>query len=378
MLLLHNREKPMLRFKAAVAMPAGGIEIQEFTAPEVKADNGLMKIDMTGVCGSDWGYFKDLPRSRGPVILGHETVGTVQALGAIAQAKWGVREGDLVALEEYLPCGHCNYCRSGDFRLCDATDWRLGGMRYGASGMNVGSGLWGGYSQYQELHLNTVFHKVPSGVSAKHAALALPISNGIEWTYLHGKAGPGKTVLIQGPGQQGLACVIAAKEAGAEKIIVTGLSTPSDKVRLALAKRLGAHHTIDIGEQDLLETTADITGGAMADLVIDCASGGTASIVSAMQLARKKGTVILGGIKSSKVPNFDSDMIISKFLTVKGMRGHSYESVELALQLIAGNRHNVTAMSTHTFGLAQTEYAIRTLVGEGAQDAVHMTVDPWA
>jgi threonine dehydrogenase-like Zn-dependent dehydrogenase len=301
----------------------------------------------------------------------------VQALGATAQAKWGVKEGDLVALEEYLPCGHCNYCRSGDFRLCDATDWRLGGMRYGASGMNIGSGLWGGYSQYQELHLNTVFHKVPNGVSAKHAALALPISNGIEWTYLHGKAGPGKTVLIQGPGQQGLACVVAAKEAGAEKIIVTGLSTPSDKVRLALATRLGAHHTIDIGEQDFLETTADITGGAMADLVIDCASGGTASIVSALQLARKKGTVILGGIKSSKVPNFDSDMIISKFLTVKGMRGHSYESVELALQLIAGNRHNVTSMSTHTFGLAQTEYAIRTLVGEGAQDAVHMTIDPW-
>jgi threonine dehydrogenase-like Zn-dependent dehydrogenase len=367
----------MLRFKSAVAMPAGGIEIQELTAPELKSDNGLLKIAMTGVCGSDWGYFKDLPRMRGPVILGHETVGTVQALGATAQAKWGVKEGDLVALEEYLPCGHCNYCRSGDFRLCDATDWRLGGMRYGASGMNIGSGLWGGYSQYQELHLNTVFHKVPNGVSAKHAALALPISNGIEWTYLHGKAGPGKTVLIQGPGQQGLACVVAAKEAGAEKIIVTGLSTPSDKVRLALATRLGAHHTIDIGEQDFLETTADITGGAMADLVIDCASGGTASIVSALQLARKKGTVILGGIKSSKVPNFDSDMIISKFLTVKGMRGHSYESVELALQLIAGNRHNVTSMSTHTFGLAQTEYAIRTLVGEGAQDAVHMTIDPW-
>jgi threonine dehydrogenase-like Zn-dependent dehydrogenase len=51
--------------------------------------------------------------------------------------------------------------------------------------------------------------------------------------------------------------------------------------------------------------------------------------------------------------------------------------VELALQLIAGNRHNVKDMSTHMFGLEQTEYAIRSLVGEGAEDAIHMTIDPW-
>ena len=116
----------------------------------------------------------------------------------------------------------------------------------------------------------------------------------------------------------------------------------------------------------------------MADLVIDCASGGTESVVTALQLARKRGRVILGGLKSSKVPSFDSDMIIARFLTVKGMRGHSFESVEMALQLIAQNRHNVQAMSTHKFGLAQTEFALKTLVGQGAQNAVHMTIDPWA
>jgi len=156
--------------------------------------------------------------------------------------------------------------------LCNATDWRLGGPRYGATGLNRGSGLWGGFAQYQELHMNTVFHKVPAGLEPKYAALALPMSNGIEWTYLHGGAGPGQTVLIQGPGQQGLSCVVAAREAGVDKIIVTGLNTPSDKKRLAMAKHLGASHTVAIGDEDLLESVADITGGQMADLVIDCAS----------------------------------------------------------------------------------------------------------
>jgi threonine dehydrogenase-like Zn-dependent dehydrogenase len=365
------------RFTAAVAVPNSTIELQEFQIPQATPESGVLKVVTTGVCGSDWGYFQDLPKTRGAVILGHETVGTVDSIGRIAAQKWGVAEGDLVALEEYLPCGHCGLCRSGDFRLCNATDWRLGGLRYGATALSVGNGLWGGYAQYQSLHLNTVFHKVPSGVQPKHAALALPLSNGIEWTYLHGGAGPGQTVLIQGPGQQGLACVVAAREAGATNIIVVGLSNPTDATRLALAKLLGASHTMAIGEVDVLEAVAELTNGQMADLVIDCASGGPESVVSALQLARKKGTVILGGIKRTKIPAFDSDMIIAKFLTVKGMRGHSYESVEMALQLIAANRQQVQAMSTHSFGLAQTELALRSLVGDGVSNPIHMTIDPW-
>ena len=106
-------------------------------------------------------------------------------------------------------------------------------------------------------------------------------------------------------------------------------------------------------------------------------AGGTDTVISAVMLARKQGRVILGGQKRKKIPEFDSDMIIARFLTVKGMRGHSYQSVELALQLIAANRHDVTRMSTHLFGLEDTDLALRTLGGKGVEDAVHMVVDPW-
>ena len=367
----------MQRFRAAVAVASEQTELQEFSRPASSENSGLLRVAATGVCGSDAAYYQQLPSSRGPVILGHETVGHIEEIGEIAAQKWGLREGDFVALEEYLPCGHCDFCRSGEFRLCDATDWRLGGLRYGATALNIAPGLWGGFSQYQYLHLNTVFHKVPSNVSARHAALALPLSNGIEWTYLHGGAGPGQCVVVQGPGQQGLACVVAAREAGAAKIIVTGLSGDASGGRLALARELGAHHTIDIEEDDLLETVADLTGGHMADLVVDCAAGGTESVASALQLARKRGCVILAGQKRRKVPDFDSDMIIARFLTVKGMRGHSYQSVEMALQLIAGDRHGVTRMSTHAFALDDVDLALRSLTGRGVSGAVHMTVNPW-
>ena len=82
------------------------------------------------------------------------------------------------------------------------------------------------------------------------------------------------------------------------------------------------------------------------------------------------------GQKRQTVPEFDSDRIIANFLTVKGMRGHSYTSVELALQLIAGDRHHVTAMSTHAFTLEETDLALRSLVGQGVDGAIHMTIDP--
>lgn len=364
------------KIRAAVALDHQRVEVREFDAPAIPLDGGLLKVERTGVCGSDWPYFLNYPKSKGALILGHETVGFVEQIGSAAGARWGVKEGDRVALEEYLPCGHCRYCRTGDFRLCDATDTLLGnGIRYGSTAVSIAPSLWGGYSQYQYLDPRAVFHLVAPSVPAEQATLALPLGNGVEWACLQGGVRIGDAVLIQGPGQQGLACVIAAKEAGASCIIVSGLG--ADSHRLALAREMGAHHTIDIERQDLLEAVADHTGGEMVDLAIDCASGGPASIVSAIQLARKGGRVLLCGRKGKPLPAFDSDTLFRKFLTVKGMRGHSYQAVEMAMQIIASGRYPLEKMCTHSFGLEQVEAALRTVGGQGQAGAIHCSVTPW-
>lgn len=365
--------------RAAVSYDVRHTEVRELPWPDFPADGGLLRVELTGVCGSDWPYYLNYPKSKGPLILGHEVVGHVVQLGSAAASKMGLKEGDRIALEEYLPCGHCAYCRSGDFRLCNETDTlnRANSIRYGSTPISVTPSLWGGYGQFLYLHPNAVFHRVPSHVPARLATLVLPLGNGVEWAYLQGQVRVGDVVVIQGPGQQGLACVVAAKEAGAGCVIVTGLSSPVDQRRLALARKLGADHTIDIEEHDSIEAVAAITGGAMADLVLDCASGGTATVVSAIQLARKGGRVILGGRKFKRIPEFDSDVLISRFLTVKGMRGHSYQAVELALQLIASGQYPLDKMCTHIFGLSEVDEALRTVGGEGRPHAIHCVVDPW-
>ncbi len=138
-----------------------------------------------------------------------------------------------MALEEYLPCGHCRYCRTGDYRPCDDTDTLTGnGIRFGSTPISVAPSLWGGYSEVQYPHPNTVLHAVPASVPAALATLALPLGNGIEWAVLQGKASLGSAVVIQGPGQQGLACVVAAREAGATCVIVNWLSGSSHRAAI--------------------------------------------------------------------------------------------------------------------------------------------------
>src|SRR5262245_25219801 len=117
---------------AAVSYDIRRTEVRTFKEPDLPPDGGLLRVELCGVCGSDWPYYLKYPKARGALILGHEAVGHVAKLGAAAAARLGIKEGDRVALEEYLPCGHCRYCRSGDFRL-DRKSTRLNSSHLGIS-----------------------------------------------------------------------------------------------------------------------------------------------------------------------------------------------------------------------------------------------------
>jgi len=362
------------RSRAAVAVASKTTELREIDLPEIPPDAGLLRVIAAGICGSDVPYYAETPSPR---ILGHENVGIIEKLGPVAKERWGVSEGDMVALEEYLPCGFCEECRSGEYRSCLKTDnKRPGALRYGSTSIDVAPALWGGYSQFQYMHPNSVLHRVPAGVDPRLAAMALPIGNGFQWTVLDGRAGPGQTVVIQGPGQQGLACVVAAKAAGAATIICTGLAR--DAHRLEVAKRLGADHTVRVDQESLAAVVQHATNGALADLVIDVSSGGATQVVNgALELIRKRGTLVVAAYKRKAIDGFAIDTVIRQQISLRGVRGHSFQSVEMALALMASQRVDLHAMSTHEFGLDQVDYALRLVGGEIEDNAVHVTISPW-
>lgn len=358
---------------AAVAVRPRQTELREFALPDIAPDAGLLRVDAAGICGSDWPMY--LSEKPGPRILGHEMIGTIEKLGPIAGARWGVKEGDVVALEEYLPCGHCEYCRTGEYRSCLETDTRIAGsIRYGSTPLTVAPALWGGYSQYLYMHPRTVLHRVPPGIAPHIAAMALPIGNGFQWAFLDGGAGPGKTVVIQGPGQQGLGCVIAAKAAGADTIIVSGLKR--DAARLAVARELGAQHTVSVEDEELGAAVTRITQGRMADIVIDASGGGAGIVNPALALLRKRGTLLIAARKGA-VSGIDLDQVINKQIILRGTRGHSFEAVELALKTMAAGRFPLEKMSSHVIGLKEVDVGLKMVGGESNERSIHITIDPW-
>lgn len=355
---------------ASVLVAPRQFEVREFPLPEIGPDAGLLKVEACGVCGSDvHGWQRLEPGAR---ILGHENVGIVARIGAEAARRWKVKEGDRVALEEYVPCGACRWCRTEDFRFCEQTDLSGPGQRlwYGSTPLTVDPALWGGYSEYLYMHPNAVVHRMPGNVPAAHAAAFLPFSNGVEWAYRYGEVGLGKSILIQGPGQQGLACVIAAREAGAARIIVSGLGR--DARRLEIARTLGAHATIDIESEDLVARVREETGGEGVDVAVNV-SGGRGAVAQAIAVAAKRSTVVLAAPGSEEI---SVGSIGRRNLTLKWAHGHSYASVELAIGMIASGRYPLTDISTHTFGLSQVAEAIQAVAGEGAPGAIHVSVIP--
>ncbi len=366
------------KVQAAVRVAAGTTELREFDRPEIDADSALLRVEVAGICGTDVKLYASPPAMiRGPVIMGHENVGVIDRAGGRFKERHGLAEGDRVFVEHYVGCFNCEWCRIGEYRHCEATDWRTNpdSRRFGYTSADNPGRLWGGFSQYMYLPWNAVLHRVPATVTPELAGLVTPLSNGIEWALRAAGVGYSDTVLIQGPGQQGLSQVVACKQAGASLIIVSG--TTRDKPRLDLARELGADHVIDIRQEDPLEKVLGLTGGRGVDFVLDCTSrAGTAPVLLGIDaLKRREGTLVVQG-ELAAFPDFPVKKLTEKAITVKSARGHSFRACQLALEQLASGRFPLERLATHRYGIDQVDHAIRVLAGETDEDAIHISLMP--
>lgn len=359
---------------AAVLVEPRRIELREFALPPLDENSGLARIEITGVCGADWPiYTGDLARfAPPPLIPGHEIVARIEKLGARAAARWGVAEGDRIVMEEYAPCGHCDYCLSGRYYVCSGMKME---KMYGFTSLDVAPGLWGGYSEYVYLDPQALVHKLAESVPTEIAPFFVPLANGIRWAHLEGGVGIGSTVVIQGPGGQGLACVIASAEAGAANIIVTGRGR--DAARLSLALELGAHHAVDVDAVgDVVAHVASLTQGRMADTVINVTAYFPGALQQAAHLAKIGGTIVVAGEAHGVAADFEPDLLFLKELTVKGVRGRTAREMKKGIALLESGKYPLHKLATHHFGIDEVERAIQTVGGEGDPGAIHVSVLP--
>src|SRR5207302_845704 len=135
-------------------------------------------------------------------------------------------------------------------------------------------------------------HRMPWQVPNEQAAMALPMGNGVQWAVIEAQAGPGRSLLVMGPGQQGLACVLAAKAAGADLVILSGLER--DARRLEVGSQLGADFVLRADVEDVRERVREITGGNGVDAAVDTTSASSSEMVPLMidVVKRKEGRIV--------------------------------------------------------------------------------------
>ena len=355
--------------RAMVQTGVRELQLQEFPLPTIGADDGLLRMEACGICGSDYEQFSGEFAARYPVIPGHEPVGQIAALGERARERWGVAEGDLVVVEPGVRCGVCRGCRAGE-RCVD----RAAG--YGYTLTDRAPALWGGYAEYMYLAPATAVHKMPNEMPARLAALYNPLGAGFAWAVAAPQLQVGQTIAILGPGQRGLCSVLAARAAGAGQVIVTGLAR--DEHKLSLARELGADLTIDVDAQPTVETVLEATGGRGVDVVLDVTAYATEPVADALKMVRRGGTVVLAGLKGSRrLREFNSDEIILRQVTVKGVLGVDYSSFRRAIDLIVSGAAPLERLHTHAFPLQDAARAIDTLAGNTGEAAISVTIEPW-
>lgn len=361
--------------RAVVQTGPRALELRELPLPErIGPEEALLRVDACGICGSDYEQYQGLmPGLPFPLIPGHEPVGTIVEIGAEAARRWGVGEGERVAVETLLPCGFCRRCRAGAYRLCSA---RGGLSGYGYLGLDTPPGLWGAYAEYLYLDPQTIVHPISKEIPPEIATLFNPLGAGIRWAQQVPGTRVGDTVVILGPGQRGLASVIAVREAGASCIIVAGLS--SDERKLALAREFGAHHAIDIEREDLVRRVREITDGALADVVVDVTPYANEPVAQAVDLAQRGGTIVLAGLKGPRpVEGFFNDRVVAKELTIKGVFGVDFHAYRPAIRLIESGRYPFERMHTHTLPLEEAERALQILAREvPGEEAIHIALVP--
>ena len=289
----------------------------------------LIKVRSAGICGSDIGAYKGVnPLVSYPRTIGHEIAGEVVEVGVDDKE---FKVGDRVILEPYVYCGRCYPCSIGHTNCCENLTVR-------------GVHIEGGMADYVS-HPARLLHKVPDGIPWHLVPMAEPLVIAMH-AVQQAEVKAGEHMAVTGAGQIGLLAAQYALTLGAVPIVVDPVEE-----RLALARTLGVTHTLNPMSGDINDAIRSITGGRMAEAVIEC-SGAAPAIRAAVDYVSYAGRIALVGWPKSDIA-MPTALFIKKELTIRGSRNSVGQFPE-SLRLIADGRINVEALVTKTVSMEET------------------------
>jgi threonine 3-dehydrogenase len=319
---------------------APGLTVKSVPKPSPGPGEVLIAVHHAGVCGTDlhiadWNPWAQ-GRVRPPIVVGHEFAGEIESVG---DGVTGLRAGHLVTAEGHIVCHHCLQCRTGNSHICKNT--RI-----------IGVDRDGAFAEYITMPATNVLTLDGGNIPTEVGAIMDPMGNAFH-TVLTADI-PGSTVFIVGCGPIGCFAVGIARAAGASRVIASDVNP----TRLALAKQMGAHVTINAAKEDVVKVVLAETGGEGADVVCEM-SGVPSALHQAFAAVRLGGRMQLLGIPDGEVAVDFANEIIFKGITLYGVIGRKmYQTWHQMRRFLTGGQFDPRPVITHKFPLAKIDEAL--------------------
>ena len=320
--------------KALVYHGPGQKAWEDVPTPTVLDDtDAIVRVDATTICGTDLHILKgDVPEVTDGRVLGHEAVGTVEAVGTGVKT---LAVGDRVLVSCITSCGACRFCREGRYGQC-----------VGGGGWILGHLIDGTQAEYVRVPFaDTSTYKVPVGATDEQILMLADIlPTGYEVGVLNGTVQPGDVVAVVGAGPIGLAAIMGARLFSPSHIVAIDLADS----RLDAAKQFGADIVVNSTREDADKVVAELTGGLGADVAIE-AVGIPATFEQAVRLARPGGHVANIGVHGEPA-TLHLEAIWARDLTITTGLVDTYTTPTL-LRLVTSQQLDAVRFVTHHFSL---------------------------
>ncbi len=329
------------------------VRIEEVPVPEIGPGELLVRIEASGICGSDVMEWYRLDRA--PLVLGHEIGGQIVAVGEGIER---YREGDRVTAAHHVPCNICHYCLNGHHTVCDTlrrTNFDPGGLAE--------------YVRLPAINVDRGVFLLPDEVSYEEATFIEPLACVLRGQRL-AHVPPGNSVLVIGSGIAGLLHVQLARTLGAGRVIATDISD----YRLEAARQFGAEATVRAGE-DLPARLREVNQGRLADLVI-VSTGATSAINQALNSVERGGTILFFAPTDPglTIPISINELFWRNEITLTTSYAASPADYQAALELIQMGTVPVRRMITHRLSLAETGLGFQLVTD--ARDSIKVIIKP--
>ena len=307
----------------------------EVDTPKPGPGEVLVRLQSSGICGTDLKIYEGAISTRYPLIMGHEMSGEV-----VEGGDGELRNGERVVVDPALYCGACFHCRAGQTNLCP-------------NGVLLGRDANGSFADYVAVPRSQVF-RLPDSVDRTSAPLIQVVT---VCRHAHRLIGifPGQSVVVLGLGVTGQVHVQLAKAWGADPVI--GITRSAWKRRLS--EDLGADITLSSGTA-CVSGVQEATGGLGADVVIEC-TGKIPVIADAISMVRPGGTLVLFGISTATEGKLPFYQLYFKELKIVNPRAAKSEDFPASIDLVARGAVKLNPLVSHVLPLAEAREAITML-----------------